>query len=65
MSSILGYIELMESGADENTRKMYLANMKNSSDHVLQLVTNLLDYQKIESGTWSHKEMNFNWIEKC
>ena len=60
MSSILGYIELMESGADENTRKMYLANMKNSSDHVLQLVTNLLDYQKIESGTWSHKEMNFN-----
>lgn len=63
MSSILGYIELMESGADENTRKMYLTNMKNSSDHVLQLVTNLLDYQKIESGTWSRKEMNFNVYE--
>ncbi|MDO5665970.1 MAG: ATP-binding protein [Bacteroidia bacterium] len=63
MSSILGYIELMESGADENMRKMYLANMKKSSDHVLQLVTNLLDYQKIESGTWSHKEMNFNVYE--
>lgn len=63
MSSILGYIELMESGADENTRKMYLTNMKKSSDHVLQLVTNLLDYQKIESGTWSRKEMNFNVYE--
>ena len=60
MSSILGYIELMESDTDENTRKMYLTNMKKSSDHVLQLVTNLLDYQKIESGTWSRKEMNFN-----
>lgn len=60
MSSILGYIELMESGAGEDTRKMYLANMKKSGDHVLQLVTNLLDYQKIESGTWSRKEMNFN-----
>lgn len=63
MSSVLGYIELMESGADENTRKMYLTNMKKSSDHVLQLVTNLLDYQKIESGTWWRKEMNFNMYE--
>lgn len=63
MSSILGYMELMESGADENTRKMYLTNMKKSSNHVLQLVTNLLDYQKIESGTWLRKEMNFNLHE--
>lgn len=60
MGSILGYIELMESGVDENTRETYLSNMKKSSDHVLQLVTNLLDYQKIESGTWLRKEMNFN-----
>ncbi len=63
MSSILGYVELMESGADENTRKIYLKNMKKSSNHVLQLVTNLLDYQKIESGTWLRKEMNFNLHE--
>ena len=63
MSSILGYVELMESGTDENTRKMYLTNMKKSSNHVLELVTNLLDYQKIESGTWSRKEMNFNLHE--
>lgn len=63
MSSILGYIELMESGADENSREMYLTNMKKSSDHILQLVTNLLDYQKIESGNWSRKEMNFNVFE--
>ena len=63
MSSILGYVELMESGADENTRKTYLKNMKKSGNHVLQLVTNLLDYQKIESGTWLRKEMNFNLHE--
>lgn len=60
MSSILGYVELMESGTDEDTRRIYLSNMKKSGNHVLQLVTNLLDYQKIESGTWMRKEMNFN-----
>lgn len=63
MSSIQGFIELMESGADENSRKKYLQNMKQSSDHVLQLVTNLLDYQKIESGTWMRNDLNFNVFE--
>ncbi|MDO5522590.1 MAG: hybrid sensor histidine kinase/response regulator [Bacteroidia bacterium] len=63
MSSVLGYIELIDSGADETSRKMYLENMKKSSEHILELVTNLLDYQKIESGTWSRKEMNFNVFE--
>lgn len=67
MSSILGYLELIESGMemDDSTRRIYLSNMKKSSDHVLQLVTNLLDYQKIETGTWSRKEMNFNLLDLC
>ncbi len=60
MSSILGYIELMESKSNEESHDTYLNNMKLSGEHVLHLVTNLLDYQKIESNTWIPNEMNFN-----
>lgn len=59
MSSILGYIELLESKPNEDSHDIYLNNMKLSGEHVLQLVTNLLDYQKIESDTWTKNEMSF------
>lgn len=63
MSSILGYIELMSPNVMDAKKKAYLGNMKNSSEHVLQLVMNLLDYHKLESGAWTHKKMNFNVAE--
>ncbi|MDD3788636.1 MAG: hybrid sensor histidine kinase/response regulator [Petrimonas sp.] len=60
MSSILGYIELMLPPITDEKKNLYLGNMKNSSEHVLQLVINLLDYHKLESGEWAFKEINFN-----
>ena len=60
MSSILGYIELMEGRMEQGKRDLYLSNMKNSGAHVLQLISMLLDYHKIEAGTWQLNERNFN-----
>lgn len=60
MSSIMGYIELMNADIDHKKKNVYLRNMKNSGEHVLQLVHNLLDYEKLDSGTWLLKEANFN-----
>ncbi len=36
----------------------YLTNMQHSGQHVLQLVSTLLDYHKLESGTWQLKRSN-------
>ncbi len=60
IGSVLGYIELIESNSNEASHDTYLLNMKKSSEHILQLVTNLLDYQRIESNTWTRKEMSFS-----
>lgn len=60
LSSILGYIELMHPDIATDKKTLYLDNMKESSEHVLQLVTNLLDYHKLESKKWVLKAINFN-----
>lgn len=60
MSSILGYIELMQTEIPPDKKHLYLKNMKNSGEHVLQLIANLLDYHKLESGTMALKEVNVN-----
>jgi Signal transduction histidine kinase len=60
VSSILGYIELMGGNVDKAKSGMYLDSMKNSGEHVMQLVSTLLDYHKLEAGTWQLKEFNIN-----
>lgn len=60
MNSILGFIELMRAGDNREKKGLYLENMKKSGEHVLQLVSALLDYHKLEAGTWVLNEMNFN-----
>lgn len=58
MSSVLGYIELIECKSNSENEPTYLSNMKQSSEHVLQLVSNLLDFQRIESHTWRENNIN-------
>lgn len=60
MSSILGYIELMSRPIESDKKGVFLANMKKSSEHVLQLVMNLLDFHKLDFRKWVRKESNFN-----
>ncbi|WP_455498412.1 ATP-binding response regulator [Coprobacter sp.] len=49
LSSIIGYIDLLSVHISEARAKYYVENMKSSSDHLLQLVTDLLDYHRLES----------------
>lgn len=59
MSSILGFIELMDYHGDIKN-ETYLKNMKNSGEHIIELASALLDYHKLEEGSWQLKESNFN-----
>ncbi len=60
VSSILGYIELMDGRMDGQKSEAYLHNMRLSGEHVMQLVSTLLDFHQLEAGTWQLKESNFN-----
>ena len=50
LSSIMGYIELLQRRHPDARQQYYLENMRSSSNHVLSLVNDLLDYQRLESG---------------
>ncbi len=68
MSSILGYLELMEERAGDEAKedeatpvvKEYVTNMQHSGRHVLQLVSSLLDYHKLDAGVWQMQPTNIN-----
>lgn len=48
--SIIGYTDLLERLITDKRQTFYLANMKNSAQHLLALVTSLLDYHRLEAG---------------
>lgn len=60
LSSIIGYLELLAKGRLPVKEKYYLENMQRSSEHMLELVTKLLDYHRLESGKQEVKKMFFS-----
>lgn len=60
LSSIIGYIELLNNTEVTNRQSYFLKNMKGSSEHILNLVTNLLDLSKLESNKMPLEEVIFN-----
>ncbi len=50
LSSIIGYIELLLRRRPDERQRYFLENMKGSSGHILSLVNDLLDYQRLEAG---------------
>lgn len=50
LSSIIGYIELLLRRHPDERQRYFLENMKGSSGHILSLVNDLLDYQRLEAG---------------
>ena len=67
VSSILGFIELLSEGIFSDLSKEtiidYLNNMKSSASHVLQLVTSLLNYTKLQEGKWNFDNKDFELHE--
>ena len=50
LSSILGYLELMGMDTCNKEEKRMITSMKNSADHILSLLTNLLNFSKLDQG---------------
>lgn len=60
LGSIMGYIELLTNTPTDGRQQYFLKNMKGSSEHILNLVTNLLDFSKLESNKMSVEEVIYN-----
>ena len=48
LSSIIGYVDLMAARAPQGKEREYLENIRTSSAHLLKLVTDLLDFHRLE-----------------
>lgn len=49
LSSIIGYIELLQHFGMNERQRYYLKNMTGSAEHILALVNDLLDFYRLES----------------
>lgn len=60
MSSIIGYIELLLKRKPDERQRYYLENMVSSSNHILALVNDLLDFHRLDSGKMEIQKVAFN-----
>ena len=58
-ASIAGFIDLLSEYVDQPKAMGYLQNISGSAKHLLQLVSALLDYHKLESGKAERHEVSF------
>jgi signal transduction histidine kinase/DNA-binding NarL/FixJ family response regulator len=58
-ASIAGFIDLLSEYVDQPKAVEYLQNISGSAKHLLQLVSALLDYHKLESGKAERHEVSF------
>lgn len=58
--SIIGYIDLLIRLVHDRRQEFYLSNMKSSAQHLLALVTSLLDYHRLEAGKMDLHPVAFN-----
>jgi len=60
LNAIMGFITLLSEKEDDEQKLKYLHIIKNSSDSLLQIINDILDISKIESGKLSIESYNFN-----
>ena len=58
--SIIGSIDLLIRLVNDRRQQFYLSNMKSSAQHLLALVTSLLDYHRLEAGKMDLHPVAFN-----
>ena len=58
-ASIAGFIDLLSEYVDRPKAVGYLQSISGSANHLLQLVSALLDYHKLESGKTERHEVSF------
>lgn len=60
VGSILGYIDLLSRLLKEKRSQFYLENMRNSAQHLLRLVTSLLDFHRLDANKMDIQNVAFN-----
>lgn len=60
LSSIIGYIELLQHFGMSERERYYLRNMTGSAEHILALVNDLLDFHRLESKQMEIHPVPFN-----
>ncbi|MCH3991256.1 MAG: hybrid sensor histidine kinase/response regulator [Prevotella sp.] len=61
--SILGYADLMKRIIQDERQRTYLNNMKASAQHLLRMVTSLLDYHQLDAHKMKIQYLNFQPAE--
>ena len=65
LASVVGYIELMQMENQNEVDMQRLNSMKYSSQHILSLLSNLLEFSSLEQGKQFVKRTDFNVTELC
>lgn len=65
LSSILGYLELMQIDSEKTEEKRKISSMKNSAEHILSLLTNLLNFSRLDQGKEVTILSRFNMETLC
>lgn len=60
LGSIMGYTELLSRLTEDERQRFYLDNMKSSSEHLLKLVSDLLDFHRLDLNKAEVNRVTFN-----
>lgn len=60
LGSIMGYTELLSRLTEDERQRCYLDNMKSSSEHLLKLVSDLLDFHRLDLNKAEVNRVTFN-----
>ena len=60
LGSVMGYTELLSRLTEDERQRFYLDNMKSSSEHLLKLVSDLLDFHRLDLNKAEVNRVTFN-----
>jgi PAS domain S-box-containing protein len=63
MNGIIGFSDILEKTFPEVKEKKYLQAIKKSATHLLNIINEILDFSKLESGNFSIEKSVFNFEE--
>ncbi len=63
LASVMGYARLMNEADNRDKRQLYLDYINKSGDHILKLVTDLVDLTRLETGKLKFEYKGFNLYE--
>lgn len=64
LNAIIGFISLLHKDETDQKKRKYLDVVKNASDSLLKVISDILDITKIESGKLEIEHIKFNPYEK-